>query len=296
MALVSDLASDFRHAGCAIRSGVGPVVLTAALAICCAMATPASAGGQNPGSGAPNASGNASGNASNQGTTPPAAKSAPPASSSKHGAHGRPAKTKPAPVVAVIAPLPTPPPPNWPANDKAAPPSVSWNGRNLTIAATNSSLAQILTEVSTATGVKVEGEQSDQRIFGSYGPASARDVLNQLLEGSGYNVLIIGDKGEGTPRELVLTAKGHTASASPGGNQARQNSEDEEPQPPEQPEQPEQPNNLNNPNNPIQHRPFGMQPGQNRSPEQLQQEMQQRQQLQQQLQQPQQNPQPQPND
>ena len=290
MALVSDLVSDFRHAGCAIRSGVGQVVLTTALAICCAMATPASASGQNPGSASNN-------NALKQGTTPAAAKSAPTASSPKHGAHGRPVKTKPAPVVAVIAPLPTPPPPNWPANDKAAPPSVSWNGRNLTIAATNSSLAQILTEVSTATGVKVEGEQSDQRIFGSYGPASARDVLNQLLEGSGYNVLIIGDKGEGTPRELVLTAKGHTASTNSGGNaQARQNADEEAPEPPDQPEQPDQ---LNNPSNPMQHRPFGMQPGQNRSPEQLQQELQQRQQLQQQLQQPQQqqqNPQPPPND
>jgi hypothetical protein len=289
------LVSDFRHTGCAIRSGLGAVVLTAALAICFAIAMPASASGQNPGSASPNVSSNAL----KQGATPPAAKSALPASS-KHGAHGRSAKTKPAPVVAEIAPLPTPPPPNWPANDKAAPPSVSWNGRNLTIAATNSSLAQILTEVSTATGVKVEGEQSDQRIFGSYGPASARDVLNQLLEGSGYNVLIIGDKGEGTPRELVLTAKGHAASTNSGGNaQARQNADEEAPEPPEQPEQPEQLNNPSNPNNPIQHRPFGMQPGQSRSPEQLQQELQQRQQLQQQLQQPQQqqqNPQPPPND
>jgi len=165
---------------------------------------------------------------------------------------------------------------------------VSWNGRDLTIAATNSSLAQILTEVSTATGVKVEGEESDQRIFGSYGPASARDVLNQLLDGSGYNVLIIGDKGEGTPRELVLTAKGHAA---PGGSgqspQVRQSSEDEAPEPPEQPEQPEQPNN------PVLHRPFGMQPGQGRTPEQLQQEQQQRQQQLQQQPQPQQ-PTPQP--
>jgi hypothetical protein len=279
MALVSDLL----HAGRAIRSAVGPVVLTASIAVCCAWATPVVAGCQNPDPAAPNGS--------SHGTTPPAAKPAPPASISKHGAHGRPAKPKPAPVVALIAPLtPPPPPPNWPANDKAAPASVSWNGRDLTIAATNSSLAQILTEVSTATGVKVEGEQSDQRIFGSYGPASARDVLNQLLDGSGYNVLIIGDKGEGTPRELVLTAKGHAASGGPGQNaQGRQNSEDEEPQPPEPPEQPEQPNNL------IQHRPFGMQGAQGRTPEQLQQELQQRQQQLQQQQQPQQpNPQ-QPN-
>jgi DNA segregation ATPase FtsK/SpoIIIE-like protein len=276
--------SDLRHGGRAVRSAVGPVVLTAALAVCSVTATPVVAGCQNPDPVAPKGA--------SHGTTPPAAKPAPAASASKLGAHGRSAKPKPAPVVALIAPLTLPPLPNWPANDKAAPPSVSWNGRDLTIAATNSSLAQILTEVSTATGVKVEGEQSDQRIFGSYGPASATDVLNQLLDGSGYNVLIIGDKGEGTPRELVLTAKGHAASGGPGQNaQVRPNSEDEEPQPPEQPEPPEQPNNL------IQHRPFGMQPVQGRTPEQLQQELQQRQQQfqQQQQQQPQQPNQQQPN-
>jgi hypothetical protein len=194
---------------------------------------------------------------------------------------------KPAPpAVAAIQPL-SPPLPDWPANNKAVPPSVSWNGRDLTIAANNSSLQQILTEVSTATGVKVDGEESDQRIFGSYGPAPARDVLNQLLDGSGYNILIIGDKGEGTPRELVLMPKGHAAPQGGAGNSpARQNSEDEQPEEPEQPEQP----------NGIQRRPFGLQPGQGRSPEQLQQEQQQRlQQQQQQPQQPQPNPQP-PND
>jgi len=38
--------------------------------------------------------------------------------------------------------------------------------------------------------------------------APARDVLSELLDGSGYNVLMIGDQGQGTPRTLVLTAKG----------------------------------------------------------------------------------------
>jgi hypothetical protein len=199
-----------------------------------------------------------------------------------HSKRVRATELKPAEAIAPVTP-PPPPPPNWPANNKAQPPSVSFNGRDLTIAASNSSLRQILAEVSTATGVKVEGEESDQRIFGSYGPAPARDVLNQLLDGSGYNVLIIGDKGEGTPRQLVLTAKAHIAPQSPGMNaQSRQNSEDEAP---EDQEPPEMPNNL------IQHRPFNGQPG--RTPEQMQQEQQQR--LMQLQVQPQQTPtQPQP--
>jgi hypothetical protein len=186
----------------------------------------------------------------------------------------------------VETPLPDPPPPDWPANAQAQPASVGWNGRELSVTATNSSLRQVLQDVSTATGVKVEGVGTDQRIYGSYGPAPARDVLSQLLEGSGYNVLMVGDQGEGTPRQLVLTAKGgHAAGASnqPGMIQQNQNG-DEDPQ--EDVEQPEQPEPV------IQQRPFGgppQQPGQGRTPQQILQEMQQRQQ---QLQQQQQQQQP----
>lgn len=188
------------------------------------------------------------------------------------------AKTEVQPEPAPLTQTPTPPPPNWPVNDKAVPAAVEWNGRVLSISATNSSLSQILSDVSTATGVKVEGTPGDQRVYGSYGPAPARDVLNQLLDGSGYNVLMIGDQGEGAPRTLVLTVKTDSAALNPGGNvQPRPNS-DEDAEEPEQPEQPE----------PGMHRPPGMQPmqpGFNRSPQQIQQELQQRMQMQQQQQQ-----------
>lgn len=63
-------------------------------------------------------------------------------------------------------------------------------------------------DVSAATGAKVEGLGADQRIFGAYGPGKAREVLSQLLDGTGYNVLMIGDQGEGTPRQIVLTTRG----------------------------------------------------------------------------------------
>src|SRR5277367_2227906 len=46
---------------------------------------------------------------------------------------------------------PDPPPPDWPANAKATAASVDWSGRLLTINAANSSLEQILHDVSTAT-------------------------------------------------------------------------------------------------------------------------------------------------
>ena len=172
-----------------------------------------------------------------------------------------------------------PPQPKWPVNEQAEPAAVGWNGKDLSINATNSSLSQILKDVSSATGVKVEGMGSDQRIFGRYGPADARDVLAQLLDGSGYNVLIIGDKGEGTPRQIVLTTKARTAKT-PGvqNGQPNPNGEDDAAEEPEQPEpQPEPP--------PPPQRPGGNpnQPGQGpRTPQQMMEELQQRQQQQQQ--------------
>jgi hypothetical protein len=195
-----------------------------------------------------------------------------PAKSAPHPARNRKraakVKAEVPPDPAPLTQIATPPPPDWPVNDKAVPASVDWNGRVLSISATNSSLSQILSDVSTATGVKVEGAPTDQRVYGSYGPAPARDVLSQLLDGSGYNVLMIGDQGEGTPRTLVLTLKSNTATPNAGGNaQPRQNSDEDV----EEPEQPEQPD-------PVMHRP----PGFNRSPQQLQQELQQRMQQQQQ--------------
>ena len=58
-----------------------------------------------------------------------------------------------------------------------------WDSQGLKIDASNSSLAQILKDVATATGARWQGLEQDQRIFGSYGPGPARDVLTQLLDG-----------------------------------------------------------------------------------------------------------------
>lgn len=180
-----------------------------------------------------------------------------------------PAKADVQPEVVTPTPVETPPPPDWPVNDKAAPAAVDWNGRVLSISATNSSLQQILADISNATGLKVEGAAADQRIYGSYGPAPARDVLSELLDGSGYNVLMIGDQGQGTPRTLVLTVKGSAPAPHPGVSGQGKQPSDEDVEEPEQPEQPD----------PNMHRPPGiqpMQPGQNRTPQEIMQEIEQR--------------------
>ncbi len=108
-----------------------------------------------------------------------------------------------------------------------------WDSQGLRIVASNSSLAQILKDVSTKTGATLEGMGQDQRIFGVYGPGPARDVLSQLLDGSGYNVLMIGDLGQGTPRRIVLSARPMGPAQASGPSTSNPEETDVEPQQPE---------------------------------------------------------------
>ena len=59
----------------------------------------------------------------------------------------------------------------------------------------------------TGAGSRSRDQQSGQRIYGSYGPAPARDVLRQLLDGSGYNVIMVGDRGHRLRRHRGGTAR-----------------------------------------------------------------------------------------
>jgi hypothetical protein len=165
--------------------------------------------------------------------------------------------------------------PKWPVNEKPSPAAIVWDSHGLRIDAQNSSLHQILEDVATATGAKLEGMGSDERIYGAYGPGQVRDILSQLLEGSGYNILMVGDQGQGAPRQIVLSSR-HTAEApvQASGAPAADQDDDadtEEPPPPAQ-TQPVRP---------------AFAPGtQPRTPQQVMQEMQQRQQMMQQQAQP----------
>jgi len=199
----------------------------------------------------------------------PAAAPAPATTHKTH--HTRPAAAHPAaqPTVTPVKPN-VPEPPHWPANDQPAPASIVWDSHGLRIDAANSSLQQILKDVSTATGTKVEGLGSDERVFGTYGPGLARDVLSQLLQGSGYNVLMIGDQGQGAPRQLVLASRNPAEAASANKSTAANSDEDSD-DADDQPQQPPAPT-------PSPMRPGFGPGGPPRNPQQLMQDMQQRQQ------------------
>jgi hypothetical protein len=157
-------------------------------------------------------------------------------------AHTRPGAAHPLTPPPTPAPAPAtasaPEAPHWPANDSPAPASVVWDSQGLRIDAENSSLQQILKDFSTATGAQVDGMAADERVFGSYGPGQARDILSELLQGSGYNVIMVGDQGQGAPRQIVLSVR-RAASAQPATatNPASSTDDDAEADEPPQPPQ-----------------------------------------------------------
>jgi hypothetical protein len=117
--------------------------------------------------------------------------------------------------------------PNWPVNERPGQPTVTWDSQGLSIDAKNSSLQQILRDVCTATGAKLEGMGKDERVFGVYGPGQAREVLSQLLLGAGYNVIMIGDQGQGAPRQILLSTR-RTGTDQTGNNNGSANNSDED--------------------------------------------------------------------
>jgi hypothetical protein len=195
----------------------------------------------------------------------------PPASAAAHKpihAHKR-AAAKPSPAVPApqIAAAPVAPPhPNWPVNNKPVDATVVWDSHGLRVDAANSSLVQILKDVSTDTGAKVEGLGTDTRIFGVYGPGPASEVISQLLNGTGYNVLMIGDQGGGVPRQIVLSSP----PSGPAPQNSAGNTGDEDYQ--AEPQQQEPPSVINGFAPPLPRTPQQMQEMQLRQ-EQLQQQI-----------------------
>ena len=207
--------------------------------------------------------------------------------------HARPAAAQaPAQAEPSVPDPPQPEPPKWPVNDTPNKPAVTWDSSGLKIDADNSSLHDILKEVSADTGAKVEGLGADERVFGAYGPGTARDVISQLLHGSSYNVLMIGDQGAGTPRQIVLSARRTGNNPQQANRPSQQDQPDEDiPDQPEDNDQSGQPPIINGqPPMPIP--PPQGPPGAPRTPQQVLQELQQRQQQIQDQQQQQQQQQP----
>jgi hypothetical protein len=84
--------------------------------------------------------------------------------------------------------------------------TIQFAGNSLLIHADNSSLLSILHQFAAKSGMRLDGLNGDERVFGSFGPGAPRDVLADLLNGTAYNVVMVGDLSNGAPRELLLSS------------------------------------------------------------------------------------------
>jgi hypothetical protein len=83
---------------------------------------------------------------------------------------------------------------------------VDYSNGQITVAANNSSLNQILHSIARKAGIRVTGSIPDQPVFGNYGPAAPATILASLLEGTGSNMLLTPATPD-TAAQLILTPR-----------------------------------------------------------------------------------------
>ncbi|MHB1838124.1 MAG: hypothetical protein ACYCPD_00025 [Acidobacteriaceae bacterium] len=158
-----------------------------------------------------------------------------------HAAHPR-RHAKPAAAAVTPAPV-APAPPVAPADQPADPAIIDFSNGLLSVHAQNSSLIDILTQISRRTGLVIEGLSHDARMYGQYGPDNLSATLSALLDGSGYNYVIVGGGSVHSPTRLILSTVGGAAAANlpAEGSNAQAPSAASEPSVPADPTAPVQP-------------------------------------------------------
>jgi hypothetical protein len=119
---------------------------------------------------------------------------------------GAPAVASTLPATPATATPPVPTPPLTPLQLPAHRADVTYTSGTLSVSASNSSLNQILRDISRQTGIKITGGVTDERVFGQYGPGAPAQILASLLDGTGSNMLLIHADAS-TPGELILTPR-----------------------------------------------------------------------------------------
>jgi hypothetical protein len=90
--------------------------------------------------------------------------------------------------------------------DALTPAKVSFADGKLQVIANSSSLNQILREIARLTSITITGGVKEERVYGTYGPAAPGEVLDDLLDGTGINMLY-RESTTTKPGELILTQR-----------------------------------------------------------------------------------------
>lgn len=109
------------------------------------------------------------------------------------------------PAPATVPPAPVQPEPQAPPQTPAV--SVTYENGMLTIHADKATLSQVLYEVHlrTQADIAIPAGAEQEQVIADLGPGPACDVLAQLLNGSAYNFIFVGD--EGSLQRVILTPK-----------------------------------------------------------------------------------------
>ncbi|MGA8272315.1 MAG: hypothetical protein WB919_12210 [Candidatus Sulfotelmatobacter sp.] len=101
---------------------------------------------------------------------------------------------------------------------KASAPVVKYANGKLSIAAQNATMGDLLRALSSATGAVIDfpNDHAAERMSANVGPGTVRDVLSSLLNGSGFNYVILGSQNNpNVLQRLILTeAEASTPGAS----------------------------------------------------------------------------------
>jgi hypothetical protein len=87
--------------------------------------------------------------------------------------------------------------------------NVSFKNGIMTVSANNSDLDEILQQLAAVSGMTIDGlaangPRAGAHVYGIYGPGASRDVITDLLVGTGCNYILVGSTTGGAPRQLVL--------------------------------------------------------------------------------------------
>ena len=132
-----------------------------------------------------------------------------------------PTSAQPSSTLPATQPTSAPAVPQVPLTPSELPPKhaqVTYADGMISITADNSSLNQILRQISSNTGMKITGGVTDERVFGQYGPASLDQILTTLLDGTESNMVLVHGDGA-APVELILTSR-HGGATPPNPNAA----------------------------------------------------------------------------
>ena len=120
--------------------------------------------------------------------------------------------------------------PQTPEQMTPAPPKISYENGLLSVESVNARLVDILNGIKAKTGIQFEGIQTTtDRVAGKFGPAPTDEVLTNLLQGSRYDYVIIGQpEHPSLVQRVILSPNAVSAAAAGAAPAVQQPSADDE--------------------------------------------------------------------